>query len=96
MLPPHLTAEIDVQKFERPTVFDWLQHSGKVSSLEMSRAFNNGLGMVLVVSDAASGEVIRELEAEGETVYKVGKLVKREETDEGCVLLNLDSWTDER
>ena len=91
MLPDHLTAEIDVSKWSRPKVFDWLQKSGKVGVEEMSRAFNNGLGMVLVVSDVAHGEVIRELEAQGETVHKIGKLVLREE-DEGCVLRSLDTW----
>jgi len=92
MLPRHLSAEIDVKSFERPRVFEWLQRKGKVSSAEMSRAFNNGVGMVLVVSEAASGEVMRELEGEGEKVYKVGKLVERNEKDGGCVLLNLDCW----
>jgi phosphoribosylamine--glycine ligase / phosphoribosylformylglycinamidine cyclo-ligase len=92
MLPGHLSAEIDVRAFERPSVFDWLQRAGAVSATEMSRAFNNGVGMVLVVSDAASGEVCRELEAEGETVFRVGTLVARKETDDGCVLLGLDSW----
>ncbi len=90
MLPPHLTAEIDVHSFERPTVFAWLQRMDTVRSDEMSRAFNNGLGMV--VSDAASGEVLRALEADGETVYRVGRLVRRKEGDGGCVWLNLDAW----
>jgi phosphoribosylamine--glycine ligase / phosphoribosylformylglycinamidine cyclo-ligase len=98
MLPKHLAAEIDVGAFERPAVFDWLQDAGRVSSDEMSTAFNNGLGMVLVVSSAASGEVMRELEAEGEKVWRVGKLVKRkkETTDPGCILLNLEEWDKKR
>ncbi|ERF73845.1 hypothetical protein EPUS_05550 [Endocarpon pusillum Z07020] len=63
----------------------------------MATAFNNGLGMVLVVSEAAGGAVMRELEAEGETVFRVGKLVSRAERERdkdttGCVLLNLESW----
>ena len=96
MLPPHLAAEIDVRAFDRPAVFPWLQRAGKVASDEMARAFNNGLGMVLVVSDSASGAVMRELEAEGESVYRVGRLVSRKETDPGCVLLNLDAWSEGR
>ncbi|KAK5308002.1 Bifunctional purine biosynthetic protein ADE1 [Exophiala xenobiotica] len=91
MLPDHLTAEIDVSSWERPAVFDWLQKSGRVSSPEMGRTFNNGIGMVLVVSDVASGEVRKILEAEGETVFKIGKLVNKE-GQEGCELKNLDTW----
>jgi hypothetical protein len=35
--------------------------------------------------------VQEELTAAGETVFTVGKLVKRSD-DAGCVLLNLSSW----
>lgn len=92
MLPDHLAAEIDVSAWTRPGVFQWLQQAGKVSNEEMSRTFNNGVGMVLVVSNVASGEVKKVLEAEGETVFKIGKLVDREQGKEGCILKNLESW----
>jgi len=92
MLPKHLSAEIDVKTWKRPAVFKWLQDAGKVKVEEMSRTFNNGIGMVLVVSDIAHGEVVRILEAQGEQVYKIGKLVARGE-DQGCVLSNLDAWS---
>lgn len=92
MLPDHLAAEIDVAAWQRPGVFKWLQESGKVSSEEMGRTFNNGIGMVLVVSSVASGEVKKILEAEGESVFKIGKLVDREQGKEGCILKNLESW----
>ncbi|KAJ9663517.1 Bifunctional purine biosynthetic protein ADE1 [Neophaeococcomyces mojaviensis] len=92
MLPKHLSAEIDVGTWERPVVFRWLQEAGKVSLEEMSRTFNNGIGMVLVVSNIAYGEVTRILEAQGETVFKIGKLVIRAEND-GCTLMNLDKWS---
>ena len=90
MLPKHLTAEIDVASWARPSVFNWLQEAGKVSNEEMSRTFNNGVGMVLVVSDVASGEVVKMLEDQGETVYKIGKLIDREK--EGCILTGQESW----
>ena len=93
MLPKNLAAEIDVAKWSRPKVFDWLQSSGKCSVEEMARTFNNGIGMVLAVSDVASGEVQRELEAAGETVFRIGHLVPRPKDSEGCILKNLDQWT---
>lgn len=93
MLPKHLAAEIDVSTWERPGVFQWLQESGNVSNGEMSRTFNNGIGMVLVVSSVASGEVKKVLEENGEKVFKIGKLVSREQGQEGCILNNLDTWS---
>ncbi|KAK5083113.1 Bifunctional purine biosynthetic protein ADE1 [Lithohypha guttulata] len=92
MLPKHLTAEIDVKTWERPAIFRWLQDAGKVDLHEMSRTFNNGIGMVLAVSEMAHGEVKRMLEAEGEKVHKIGRLIPRKE-DEGCVFLSLETWS---
>ena len=90
MLPKHLTAEIDASSWQRPKVFAWLQEAGKVSNKEMSRTFNNGIGMVLVVSNVASGEVIKILEDQRETVYRIGKLTDRE--GEGCIIRGQESW----
>jgi phosphoribosylaminoimidazole synthetase len=91
MLPKHLTASIDAATWQRPPVFAWLQKSGNVSNIEMSRTFNNGIGMVLAVSSIAAGEVTKVLEEQGETVFKIGTLIERND-QEGCVLQNLESW----
>lgn len=90
MLPPGLAAEIDVAAWELPPVFRWLARS--VEPAEMARAFNNGVGMVLAVDADAAGEVAALLEAEGETVYRIGRLVERAEGGSGCVLRNLERW----
>jgi phosphoribosylaminoimidazole synthetase len=90
MLPDALTAEIDVAAWQRPKVFDWLQEVGKVSNEEMGKTFNNGIGMVLVVSDVASGEVQKILEEQGEMVHRLGRLTGR--TTAGCVLKNTEVW----
>ena len=91
MIPDNLTAQIDVSSWKRHPVFDWLQTAGKVSSQEMGRAFNNGIGMVLVVSKIAAGEVTRLLEEQGERVFRIGELVKRK-NEERCVLQKPESW----
>ncbi|KAK3494782.1 phosphoribosylglycinamide synthetase [Neurospora hispaniola] len=92
MLPKHLAAEIDVATWEHPPVFKWLRES--VVPTEMARTFNNGVGMVLAVAPEAADAVVKGLEAEGEKVYTIGKLVNREggEKGEWCVLKNLESW----
>ena len=92
MLPKHLAAEIDVATWEHPPVFKWLRES--VIPTEMARTFNNGIGMVLAVAPETADAVVKGLEAEGEKVYTIGKLVNREggEKGEWCVLKNLESW----
>jgi phosphoribosylamine--glycine ligase/phosphoribosylformylglycinamidine cyclo-ligase len=92
MLPQHLSAEIDVSTWQLPAVFKWLKRAGNVASEEMARSFNTGVGMVAVVSGSNAQQAIKELEAAGETVFTVGKLVPRTGSDKGCVLKNLSSW----
>ncbi|KAH8803139.1 phosphoribosylglycinamide synthetase [Xylogone sp. PMI_703] len=90
MLPSHLAAEIDVATWELPPVFRWLKEHGNVAAIEMGRTFNTGVGMVAVVSKENVEAVISELQAAGETVYTIGKLVSR--STDGCVLKNLSAW----
>ena len=90
MLPPHLAAEVDVSSWQLPAVFKWLKQAGNVSSSEMGRTFNTGIGMVAVVKQETVQQVIAELTASGEELYIIGRLVPR--TSEGCVLKNLASW----
>lgn len=89
-LPKTLAAEIDVASWEVPAVFKWLQKAGGVEAKEMARTFNNGVGMVVVVAAADVEKVVSTLEADGEKVYQIGRLVKRD--GEGCVLKGLESW----
>lgn len=89
-LPAALAAEIDVGAWEVPAVFRWLRKAGGVEAWEMARTFNNGVGMVAVVGAGDVERVVKVLEGEGETVYRIGKLVRRE--GEGCVLKGLEAW----
>ncbi|KAK3357233.1 phosphoribosylglycinamide synthetase [Lasiosphaeria hispida] len=88
MLPGHLAADIDVATWEAPAVFKWLRES--VVPTEMARTFNNGIGMILAVSQEGVDGVVAGLEAAGETVYRIGSLVEKDGED--CVLRNLSSW----
>ena len=92
MLPGNLAADIDVNTWEVPAVLKWLRSTGKLPHEEFARVFNTGLGMVLVVGQANVAQTVRELEAAGETVYKVGKLIERI-GEEGCILRNMNDWS---
>ena len=90
MLPSHLAAEVDVSSWQLTPLFKWLKQAGNVSSAEMGRTFNMGVGMVAVVKKENVSRVIEELEKEGERVFTVGKLVGR--VTEGCLLKNTGAW----
>lgn len=75
-LPDDLAARLDPGAWPRPPVFDWLTETGGVDTAEMRRTFNEGLGMVVAVpADAVASAAAAASEA-GETVYRVGEVVK--------------------
>jgi phosphoribosylformylglycinamidine cyclo-ligase len=85
VLPKHLAAEIDLDAVKAPAVFSWLAKTGGVAPHEMLRTFNCGVGMIAVVSPEKADEVASALEAEGETVFRLGRMVARAEGAHGTV-----------
>jgi phosphoribosylformylglycinamidine cyclo-ligase len=51
-LPAGLTYSLDRESWEVPPIFRWLQEAGGIAEPEMFRAFNMGVGLVLVVPPA--------------------------------------------
>ncbi|KAK9581150.1 Bifunctional purine biosynthetic protein ADE1 [Aspergillus fumigatus] len=92
MLPSTLSAHIDVSAWQLPPVFSWLKKTGNVTAPEMARAFNCGVGMVIVVEKGSEAAVKELFEKEGEVVFQVGELKPRQDGEEGCVLGGLQTW----
>jgi phosphoribosylformylglycinamidine cyclo-ligase len=85
VLPKHLAAEIDLSSIQVPAVFSWLAKTGGVAQNEMLRTFNCGIGMIVVVSAENADTVKAALEAEGETVARLGRMVAREDGAHGTI-----------
>ena len=60
-LPEGLGARVDASSWTPPPVFNWLQERGAVSSREMYRVFNMGVGLVLVVAPEDAPGLLAEL-----------------------------------
>jgi phosphoribosylformylglycinamidine cyclo-ligase len=85
VLPKHLAAEIDLSAVKAPAVFSWLARTGGVEAREMLRTFNCGIGMIVVVAQENVADVSKVLEAEGETVVTLGRMVARAEGEAGTI-----------
>jgi phosphoribosylformylglycinamidine cyclo-ligase len=48
----------------------------------MMRTFNNGLGLVMIVSEEDTDEVLLRLKAMGETAYHIGSVEARDEKED--------------
>ena len=90
-LPPDLACEIDLSAWARPALFDWLAECGPVAPAEMARAFNGGVGFVLIVEDSAAAAMAERLQSAGETVYRIGRTVLRAEGAPPVRLLGADA-----
>jgi phosphoribosylformylglycinamidine cyclo-ligase len=75
ILAAGLGAEIDTSSWQPGPVFEFLQSHGAIETAEMRRTFNCGVGMVAVVADADADRAIEQLEAAGETAWRVGRIV---------------------
>ncbi|SDJ62326.1 phosphoribosylformylglycinamidine cyclo-ligase [Billgrantia gudaonensis] len=77
VLPEGLAARIDAASWERPAVFDWLKREGNVDEHELHRVLNCGIGMVVVVPADQADQARAHLQAQGETVQRIGEIVTR-------------------
>jgi phosphoribosylformylglycinamidine cyclo-ligase len=76
MLPSgaRLALQISVGSWPVPALFQHLARLGNVPAAEMRRTFNTGIGMVVCVAADRADEARALLEAEGETVHRIGQV----------------------
>jgi phosphoribosylformylglycinamidine cyclo-ligase len=74
ILPENINAEIDLNAWQQPKVFNWIQTVGNVDHEEMLRTFNCGIGYVLVVSNSDSKRVINKLAETGHNAFLIGEI----------------------
>ena len=78
VLPKGLGAEIDLNSFTLPAVFDWLAEAGGIADAEMLKTFNSGVGMILAVAADRAEALEALLKSEGETVFRLGHVTPGE------------------
>ena len=74
VMPENTRAQIDVNSWELPEVFKWLQEQGNIESSEMYPTFNCGIGMVIVVNEEDADTAIEVLNKAGESAFKLGEI----------------------
>jgi phosphoribosylformylglycinamidine cyclo-ligase len=92
VLTDDIALEIDLSSWELPTLFKWIQATGNVADSEMLRAFNCGVGMVMIVEADKVEALKASLTQDGETVYTLGQVIDRPAGNEGVVYKNADAF----
>nr|XP_043068473.1 trifunctional purine biosynthetic protein adenosine-3 [Drosophila bipectinata] len=78
VLRKDLAVRLDANKFQLPPVFAWLAAAGNISSTELQRTYNCGLGLVLVVAPTEVEKVLNELRYPQRAAV-VGEVVARKD-----------------
>jgi phosphoribosylformylglycinamidine cyclo-ligase len=89
VLPEGSQAIIDINSWQRPAVFDWLQAQGNVNEIEMHRVLNCGVGMIICVAAEDAETALACLRAAGEQPWVIGSIANAAEGSERVVLNNL-------
>jgi len=81
ILPDGCGAEIDRRAWPVPPIFTLLQERGRIATDEMFRAFNMGIGLIVVCTAADADRVLAALAAAGEPqARRIGAIVPGKRT----------------
>ncbi len=75
VLPAGCAAEVDVTSWNVPAIFRLIRSRGRIATEEMYRAFNMGVGMILVCSHEHAPSARAMLEQQGEHTIALGRIV---------------------
>ena len=79
IIPDVCRCVITSNSWEIPPIFSVIQDIGHVEEKEMFRVFNMGIGMMMIVSEKESQEILDRLKVLGEKAYLIGVVEKKEE-----------------
>ena len=77
ILPAPCCAVIRKDAWEIPAIFNVIREMGRIEMQEMFRVFNMGIGMIVIVSEKESADVMERLEMLGEKAYVLGSVEMR-------------------
>ena len=87
VLPKGSKAVIDGSSWQWPEIFNWLQEKGNITTHEMYRTFNCGVGMIIAVPADKAQQCIDILENHGEKAWNIGE-IQAASADEEQVVIN--------
>lgn len=86
VLPESAQAIIDGDSWQWPEIFNWLQEKGNITTHEMYRTFNCGVGMIIVVPADSLAQSLEILTAHGENAWHIGEIADMKADSEQVVI----------
>ncbi|MBF7072883.1 phosphoribosylformylglycinamidine cyclo-ligase [Glaciecola sp. MH2013] len=88
VLPDDMQAQIDGNSWQWPSIFSLLQDKGHVTTHEMYRTFNCGVGLVIAVDAEIADAVTKAFVELGENAWIIGSIAARDEGQEQVIINN--------
>lgn len=86
VLPETAQAIIKGNSWNWPTIFNWLQEKGNITTHEMYRTFNCGVGMIIAVPADQVEQSLDILKEHGENAWHIGEIAQRASNAEQVVI----------
>jgi phosphoribosylformylglycinamidine cyclo-ligase len=86
VLPDNMQAVIDGSSWQWPAIFELLQEKGNVTTHEMYRTFNCGVGLILAVEEKDAQAISDAFNDLGENAWIIGDIKQRQEDQEQVVI----------
>ncbi len=86
VLPEGTAMELDLGSWQRPAIFDLVQSSANVTTAEMLRVFNMGIGFMVIVKPDQALKAVEILSHAGEEAGIIGRIIEgnRQVVFRGC------------
>ncbi len=91
-IPSKLRAEIDCQKWKPPPIFQWIANVGNISTSEMMKIFNCGIGMVITVDPINIKKVMQILDRNKQRATQIGNITNQAKKNSKIKFLNTTAW----
>ncbi|WNC73897.1 phosphoribosylformylglycinamidine cyclo-ligase [Thalassotalea psychrophila] len=86
VLPANTKAVVNGNSWQWPEIFNWLQEKGNITTHEMYRTFNCGVGMMIVVPADKVEQSLEILKAHGENAWHLGEIQTASDDEEQVVI----------
>lgn len=86
VLPESAQAVINGDSWQWPEIFNWLQEKGNITTHEMYRTFNCGVGMIIAVPADQVESSLAILTANGEKAWHIGEIAEMQAGQEQVII----------
>lgn len=76
MLPEGTSAQIRMDSYEIPPIFEMLAKDGDIAREMMYNTYNMGIGMMLAVDAADADQTVKCIEQSGQKAYIIGEIIE--------------------